>query len=66
MQALTRHFSKPSQVRAVFAELRQWTVENVVLTPTLKVKRRIFEQRYNKEIASLYQNLETARRAAIP
>jgi long-chain acyl-CoA synthetase len=33
----------------------EFTVESGELTPTLKVKRRVIEQRYSNEIAAMYQ-----------
>ena len=34
--------------------LEPWTIENGMLTPTLKLKRRIIKARYQDAIASLY------------
>ena len=40
--------------RVVVEEKSPWTVENALLTPTLKVKRWLIEQRYKTEIDTLY------------
>lgn len=58
IQADTARLSKPSQVRGVIVELQPWTTDNMVLTPTLKVKRRVVEERYAGEIAAVYAALE--------
>jgi long-chain acyl-CoA synthetase len=42
--------------RAVHLTLDAWTIENGMLTPTLKLKRRILNKQYEAEIESLYQN----------
>lgn len=42
--------------RAVHLTLDPWTIENGMLTPTLKLKRRILNKQYEAEIESLYQN----------
>ncbi len=34
--------------------LDPWTIENGALTPTLKIKRRILNQKFEKEIESMY------------
>ena len=43
-----------AQVRAVHALLQTWTVEDGGLTPTLKKKRQVIEDRYQTEIEELY------------
>ena len=40
--------------RAVTVTLDPWTIENGALTPTLKIKRRILNQKFEKEIESMY------------
>lgn len=60
----TTHLSKPSQVRAVIIAREPWTAANGVLTPTLKVKRRVVEKRYAKEIDAVFAALERERRTA--
>jgi long-chain acyl-CoA synthetase len=41
----------------------EWTVEDGALTPSMKLKRRVVEQRYGKEIAEFYADEATAARA---
>lgn len=55
----TQHLSKPSQVRAIHPELNSWTIDNGLLTLTLKVKRRLIEKRYKNEISALYEQLQS-------
>jgi long-chain acyl-CoA synthetase len=56
---LPRH----AQVRAVHPVLEPWTIQQGVLTPTLKIKRRAVEERYAGEIAALYEALKEARKS---
>ncbi|MHB1951081.1 MAG: AMP-dependent synthetase/ligase [Acidiferrobacteraceae bacterium] len=44
------------RVRRVYRVDEPWTVENGLLTPTLKLKRAKIERRYAGELASLYQD----------
>ncbi|WP_317849373.1 AMP-dependent synthetase/ligase [Tateyamaria pelophila] len=39
-----------AQVRAVHSQLQPWTVEDGSVTPTLKIKRHLIEERYGPEI----------------
>jgi long-chain acyl-CoA synthetase len=39
----------------VTATLEPWTVENGLLTPTLKIKRAMLLQKYVQEINIMYQ-----------
>jgi long-chain acyl-CoA synthetase len=38
----------------------EWSVENGALTPSMKLKRRVVEQRYAKEIGDFYADEATA------
>jgi len=51
---LLREFPAHAQVRRVWLQLVPWTVDNALLTPTMKVKRREVERRFAQEIAELY------------
>jgi long-chain acyl-CoA synthetase len=45
-----------AQVRAVHLTLDPWTIENGLLTPTLKVKRERLESQFDSVIQSLYRH----------
>jgi long-chain acyl-CoA synthetase len=42
---------------------QEWSVEDGTLTPSMKLKRRVVEQRYKKEIGEFYADEATAARA---
>ena len=44
-----------AQIHAVHLSLEPWTIENGLLTPTLKIKRQVIESRFSSEIRSLYK-----------
>lgn len=46
-----------AKVRRVYATLEPWTVENNLLTPSLKVRRMQVMQYFKNEIASMYDGL---------
>jgi long-chain acyl-CoA synthetase len=46
-----------AQVRRAHFTLEPWTVEDGLLTPTLKMKRAAVAARYAREIESMFQNL---------
>jgi long-chain acyl-CoA synthetase len=52
-----------AQVRAVHLVLEPWTVQQGLLTPTLKIKRQSVEERYASDIAALYEALKEARKS---
>jgi len=54
-----KSFPGYAQVRRVTAMLDPWTVENGLLTPTLKMKRPVIVQRYANEINEMYQKRVT-------
>lgn len=47
-------FPAYARVRELWLTLEPWTVENGLITPTLKLKRAQLEQRYTSEIRRLY------------
>jgi long-chain acyl-CoA synthetase len=54
IKAAVRGFPKYARVRAVHLTLDPWSVENGLLTPTLKLKRLEIKKRYADEITRLY------------
>lgn len=51
-------FPRHVRVRRVIAIDEPWTIENGLLTPTLKVKRALVTERYREEIAALYRQAD--------
>lgn len=47
-------FPKYAQIRRVHVLLEPWTPENGLLTPTLKIRRKLLQQRYTAQIEALY------------
>ena len=56
LQALSEGFPSYAQPRALLLTLEPWSVENQLLTPTMKVKRAPILARYAHEIESIYGN----------
>lgn len=54
-----REFPGYAKIRRVTSTLQPWTVENDLITPTLKLKRPKLRQRYESEIARMYEGHET-------
>lgn len=52
---LTTNFAPYEQVKQFCLIPEPYTVENGLLTPTLKLRRRRIEERYHKEIESMYR-----------
>jgi long-chain acyl-CoA synthetase len=52
------NFESMKRVQVVPVE---WTVEDGTLTPSMKLKRRVVEQRYAKEIGEFYADEATSK-----
>ena len=52
--AQTRNFARYAEPRAVFLTREPWTLENGLMTPTLKLKRNNLMSRFASEIDALY------------
>ncbi len=48
------HFSHPEQVKKIVMLANEWTIDSGELTPSLKLKRKIIEQKFSKEIEKIY------------
>ena len=44
-----------AQIHAVYLDHKAWTIDNGLLTPTLKIKRHILEERFSGQIRELYR-----------
>jgi long-chain acyl-CoA synthetase len=56
VDALNRELSQFERIKRVAVLPREFTIESGELTPTLKVKRKVVEERYKDTIASLYSD----------
>jgi long-chain acyl-CoA synthetase len=64
ISAQTRGLPPIWQVRAILATATPWTIGDGSLTPTLKVKRRVIEERFKEQIDSLYGRIAQQRQSA--
>ena len=53
-----KHFPGYALIRRLHAELKPWTVDNGLLTPTLKLKRDQVLDRYRAEVEAIYADLD--------
>jgi len=54
-------FPAHARVRRAWLTLEPWTIEDGLITPTLKIKRQELETRFVREIAQLYEKMPSAR-----
>ncbi len=47
-------FSQPEQVKKFVLLPNEWTIDTKELTPSLKIKRKIILEKFNKEVDSIY------------
>lgn len=55
VQSLTKNFPGYAQIRKLTVHLDPWTVENGLITPTLKLKRAKIVQQHQQDLNWLYQ-----------
>jgi long-chain acyl-CoA synthetase len=65
ISARTRGLPPTWQVRAALATATPWTIDDGSLTPTLKVKRRVIEERFKKQIDFLYSRVAQQRQSVV-
>lgn len=56
VEKYNRDFGKWEQVKKVTLITEEWTVEGGLLTPTMKVKRKVILERYRNEIEKMYES----------
>ncbi|MBC7552602.1 MAG: long-chain fatty acid--CoA ligase [Taibaiella sp.] len=50
-------FSHPEQIKKIALIADEWTIDSGELTPSLKIKRKIIEQKFSSEIEALYDDV---------
>lgn len=61
--ALTARLPSHEQIKDLRASIEEFTMDNGLLTPTLKVRRREVEKKFQSAIDDMYAKLAAARRA---
>ena len=56
VEALNRELSQFERIKRIALLPREFTVESGELTPTLKVKRKVVEERWREKIEALYSD----------
>ena len=51
-------FAHPEQIKKIALLPDEWTIDNNELTPSLKMKRKVIEQKFASQIAEIYQSDE--------
>lgn len=54
LEKYNRFFSHPEQIKKFALLANEWTIDTGELTPSLKVKRKVIEQKYSAEIERIY------------
>jgi long-chain acyl-CoA synthetase len=55
VEAANRQVSRTEQIKRFAILPAEWTVDSAELTPTLKLKRRVIQHKYAKELEALYR-----------
>lgn len=60
VEEINQNLARFEKLKRVIVVPDEFTPDNGVMTPTLKLKRRVIEERYKKQIDDLYAQAETA------
>lgn len=60
VEGINQNLARFEKLKRVIVVPDEFTIENGVLTPSLKLRRRVVEERYRKQIDDLYAQAETA------
>ena len=55
LASLLSSFPVYAQIHSVYLTCEPWTIENGLLTPTLKIKRNVINERFSQQITELYR-----------
>jgi long-chain acyl-CoA synthetase len=60
VEEINRNLARFEKLKRVIVVADEFTIDNGVMTPTLKLRRRVIEERYKKQIDELYAEAETS------
>ena len=60
VEGVNQNLARFEKLKRVMLVADEFTVENGIMTPTLKLKRRVIEERYGQQIDELYAQAEAA------
>ncbi|MGD9390972.1 MAG: AMP-binding protein [Thioalkalispiraceae bacterium] len=55
LASLLSSFPGYAQIHSVYLSCEPWSIENGLLTPTLKIKRKVINERFSSQITDLYR-----------
>ncbi len=55
IEKYNQYFSHPEQIKKIALLADEWTIDTNELTPSLKVKRKVVEQKFRSQIESIYE-----------
>jgi len=58
VESVNQNLARFEKLKRVMLASEEFTIDNGVLTPTMKLKRRVIEERYKKQIDELYAQAE--------
>ena len=60
VEGINQNLARFEKLKRVLLVADEFTADNGVLTPTMKLRRRVIEERYKKQIDDLYAQAEAA------
>jgi len=60
VESINQNLARFEKLKRVLLVADEFTPDNGALTPTLKLKRRVIEERYRQQIDDLYTQAEAA------